>query len=245
MLRSGFIHVLLRCSRTFRLIGPVALAAVALAACGSSTAVSATSSTGSSTGSTGTSAPSGSGPTGTVSGLDLSKLGSLTNYAGTMTDNGTSISVSVHSPTDWQETLGSSPALHIDGFSYGKSINAQGQLVWYKNADNSQAYQSSPYPGAAAQFADLTKVGGATIVRGAACSVAGISGHTWTIKSPNDVAASSAASACVADQSGALLSLGSGVSGSAVPTGGLSFTYTMTSVGGVPVIPLPSPVQSA
>lgn len=244
MLLPRSAHVLLRCSRTFRLIGPVAVAAAALAACGSSTAVSATSSTGS-TGSTATSASSGSGPTGTVSGLDLSKLGSLTNYAGTMTDSGTSISVSVHSPTDWQETLGSSPALHIDGFSYGKSINAQGQPVWYKSADDSQAYQSSPYPGAAAQFAGLTKVAGATIVRGAACSVAGISGHTWTIKSPNDVAASSAASACVADQSGALLSLGSGISGSAVPTGGLSFTYTMTSVGGVAVIPVPSPVQSA
>jgi len=226
------------------MLGLVPMAAAVLSACGSSTAASTTT-TAAPAGSSAAAAPTGSSaPGGTVSGLDLSKLGSLTNYTGTMTDNGTSISVSVNSPTNWQETLGNIPTLHIDGFSYGKSINAQGQPVWYKNADSPDEYQQSPYPGAVAQFSGFTKVGGASIVRGAACTVAGVTGHTWTIKSPTTGTLTEGESACVADQSGALLSLGTSASGSAVPSNGFAYTYTMDTVGGVPVTPVPSPVQA-
>jgi hypothetical protein len=243
MIRVGSTTRALLRPRGLAMLGMVTMGAAVLSACGSSTRASTTSTTATG-GSSTTAAPTGSSvPSGTVSGLDLSKLGSLTNYTGTMTDNGESISVSVNSPTNWQETLGNIPTLHIDGFSYGKSINAQGQSVWYKNADSPDEYQQSPYPGAVAQFSGFTKVGGASIVRGAACTVAGVTGHTWTIKSPTTGTLTERESACVADQSGALLSLSTSASGSAVPSNGFAYTYTMDTVGGVPATPVPSPVQ--
>lgn len=161
-----------------------------------------------------------------------------------MTDNGVSISARVHSPTDWEMALGRLPTFHIGGYSYGKGVNAQGSVVWYKSTDSPQAYQHSPYPGAAAQFAGFANVGGATIVRSAPCSVAGIAGHIWTIGSPARSTLSEGESACVADRSGALLSLTTSARGSAFPKRGLSYSFRMTSVGAIAVIPVPSPVQS-
>lgn len=221
----------------------IGAAAVGLMACGSSGP--ATSPVTKAAGAATTSASAGAATNGASSGLDLSKLGSFTSYTGTMTDNGEVISVRVHSPADWQETLGKTPpSLYIDGSAYGRSLNAQGQPVWYRNTAPPQVYEQSPYPGAAQQFAGMTKVYGVTVVRGAPCTVAGVSGHTWTIKSRSSGMLAEGESACVADQSGALLSLNTSASGSDVPASGLSYSYTMTSVGGVPSIPVPSPVQA-
>lgn len=218
--------------------------AVALAACGSSTPAAVTSTSAGSGGTTGSGGTAATAPSGGSSGLDVAKLGTLTNYTGTMTDNGASIAVTVHSPTNWQESLGTIPTFHIDGASYVKSINAQGQPVWYKNADPPTAYQQSPYPGAVQQFVGFTKVAGATIVRGASCTVAGTGGHLWTITSPRNPVLREGESACVADQSGALLSLNTTGGGSAAPASGLSYSFTMTTVGSVPPFAVPAPVAA-
>ena len=227
-------------------IGFLGIATVGLVACGSSGATAGPSSTSAShttaagSGSTGTTTGSGGPP----SGLDLAKLGSLTDYSATMTDNGTTLSYSAHSPTDWEFGTGSTPILHVDGFSYTKSVNAQGQPVWYKTADNPGAYQHTAYPGAVAQFIGFTKATGVTVVRGAPCSAAGVAGHAWSVRSPSNSTLTEQETACVADQSGALLSLGTGASGSAVPSSGFSYSVTVTSIGNVATIPVPSPVQA-
>lgn len=225
-------------------IGFLGIATVGLAACGSSGAAAGPSTSASHTttagsGSTGTTTGSGGSP----SGLDLAKLGSLTDYSATMTDNGTTLSYTVHSPTDWELSVGT-PIVYVGGFSYTKSVNAQGQPVWYKSADSPGGYQQTAYPGAVAQFTGFTKVAGATIVKGAACTAAGVAGHTWSIKSPSNSTVTEQESACVADQSGALLTLTTGASGSAVPSNGFAYSMTVTSIGNVATIPVPSPVQA-
>ena len=187
--------------------------------------------------------PAASAGAGGAATLDLAKLGSLTNFAYTQTINGVTFSGQVHSSTDWEATA---PFVvrHVDGSSYAKLGH-----TWYQGHDAPQAYAQSPYPGAVAQFAGFTRVYGATTRRGGACTAAGIPGHTWTIASPSNAAAilTELASACVADASGALLTLSVGASSSAIPgaTHSLSDSLVITAVGSVAWIPVPTPVQSS
>lgn len=228
-----------RSTRAVATIACAGAATVGLAACGSSAATSGTR-TGSSTQSDGSTATT-SGRT-TTSGLDLAALGSLTDYAGRMTDNGATISVEVHSPTDWSESTGGFPILHVDGTTYVRTVGPSGRPGWVHSPDTASSYRQSPYPGVATQFADFTKVADATITKGAPCAVAGVAGHTWTIASPHTAVLSEQESACVADGSGALLSLTTGASGSAVPANGFAYSFTVTEVGGVPALAVPSPL---
>lgn len=175
--------------------------------------------------------------------LDFARLGSLDNYSGTMTNHGLQISVDVHSPTDWSETLGhGSPIIYVDNYSYGKSVDARGKFVWYKNRAPRDVYQQSPYPGAVAGFRDFDKVAGRTITRGKPCTVAGIPGRLWTIASPRTHYLSESDTACIANGSGALLEFYSGAAGSVVPKQGWSYSFIVTSVGRTASIPVPSPV---
>ena len=133
--------------------------------------------------------------------------------------------------------------LHINGSSYAK-VGA----TWYKNSDSPQAYAQSAYPGAAMQFSGFTRVSGATTRRGGVCTESGLPGHTWTIASPTGAAAlTELASACIADGTGALLALSVGAHSSSIPgsTHSLTDSLTITSVGSVALIPVPSPVQSS
>ncbi|HUY61841.1 MAG TPA: hypothetical protein VMW49_08185, partial [Candidatus Dormibacteraeota bacterium] len=148
-------------------------------------------------------APTAAASAGTEAGgastIDRAKLGSLTNYAYTLTVNGVTFSGRVHSPTDWESTA-PFVVLHINGSSYAK-VGA----TWYKNSDSPQAYAQSAYPGAAMQFSGFTRVSGATTRRGGVCTESGLPGHTWTIASPTGAAAlTELASACIADGTGAL-----------------------------------------
>ncbi len=153
-------------------------------------------------------ARSRTGSGGSPSGIDLAKLGSLTDYSATMTDNGTTLSNSAHSPTDWELGTGSAPILHVDGFTYTKTVNPRGSRSGAR-PPTARAITSTPRtPGAVAQFIGFTKAAGVTVVRGAPCSAAGVAGHMWSIKSPSNSTLTEQESACVADQSGALLSLG-------------------------------------
>ncbi len=212
-----------------------------LAACGTS-AVSAQTGAAAPRGPARAGATTGPAAGATKAGLDLAELGSLTDYAGTMTDNGATISVEVHSATDWSESTGGTPMLHIGGVVYVKTVSPTGQPAWAHTPDPASAYQQSPYPGAVGQFSGFTKVADATVTKGAACAAAGVPGHTWTIASPHTSVLSERESACVADASGALLSLTTGANGTAVPASGFAYSFTITQVGGVPAIAVPSPL---
>ncbi len=220
-------------------IFPLGGAAIAfgllLAACGSSAGSSPTT-----TGAAPGTAPT-TGPTAQTSGggLDFAKLGSLTNYVGTMTDNGVSFKYVVHSPTNWEELLGKVAEVHVGGYVY-----TQIGSFWSKIPDGPNVYKDSAYPGAVAQFTDFRKVAGSTLTKGAACSVAGISGHYWTLASPHTATLSESETICLADSSGALLSFGSGASGSAVPANGFAYTFTISQVGGVAAFSAPAAAQA-
>lgn len=248
-----------RAARSFSKAAMLVAVLAGLSACGSSGAVpsgsTASSTSRPSTTSTGTSS-SGSGAASTVpsttttappvvspAGLDLTKLGSLTNYSYTFTDNGVVITGSVHSPTDWR-TNQPLVVLHIDGFTYGKFGS-----VWYKNTDAALSYEQSAYPGAVNQFFGFLRIAGATTTRGSSCTEAGVAGHIWTIKTgaAGSSVLSELASACVADRSGVLLSAAFGAKGSSIPNASksLSDSFTVNSIGTVGTIAVPSPVHSS
>ena len=191
------------------------------------------------TGGTPTTAPA----SGTSSRLDLSKLGSLSDYTFTFRDNGLVITGAVHSPTDWR-TDQPLVVLHIAGFTYGKL-----GPYWYKNKDNPASYEESAYPATVSGFEGFLSIAGARLTKGPPCRQAGLAGHTWTIKTPKAASGilSETASACVADKSGALLEASFGAKGSAVPGAlkGIGYSFTVDSIGTVARIAVPSPVHSA
>ncbi len=175
--------------------------------------------------------------------LDLSRLGSLSDYTFTFRDNGLVITGAVHSPTDWR-TDQPLVVLHIGGFTYGKL-----GPYWYKNKDSSASYEESAYPGTVTGFESFLAIAGATMARGVQCREAGLVGHTWTIKTPKAAKGilSETASACVSDKSGALLAASFGASGSALPRAsqGIAYSFTVDSIGTVAPIDVPSPVHSS
>ncbi len=177
---------------------------MALAACGS---------TSSSLGSSGASAsPSSPATTNAAApdGLALAKLGVLTNYTSTITDNGQfTETFRVHSPSDWEVFEGKPTPLSVNvgGFTYLDVPSVSGTTLTYswQRSATTQSYAQSPYPNYAAGFAALTHVAGAKLVRAGACIQAGIAGHLWHFAAAAPGAVYPHVSACIADQSGALL----------------------------------------
>lgn len=251
------------------LVGIVAVvAALVLAACGSAGPSSAPGGSGAN-GSKGTSTSSGSsGDTTTTTAATSSstraptphatsvpgasalptkaQLGSLTNYTFSFTDNGSTIAGKVHSTADYQTTQ-PTVILHISGATY-----TQLGSTWYKTSQPAnqahQGYATSPYPGAIENLLGLLKVSGVAVTKGAPCNEAGQSGTTFTIgsKELNSSVLSELGTACIADHGGALLSWALGAQGSGVANATHSATYSFTidSIGGVPAIPVPSPVKT-
>jgi len=201
-----------------------------LAACGSTP--SATSPPG---GSASPSRPATSNAAaGARDGLDLAKLGVLTNYSATTTDNGQFIQTyRVYSPSDWEVFEGKPTPLsvNVSGFTYLDVPDVTGTAVTYtwQRSGSAQPYAQSPYPSYAAGFAALTHVTGAKLVRAGACSQAGIAGHLWHFAAAAPGAVYPHVSACIADQSGALLTYDQ------APIQ----TFAITGVNDVAAIPVP------
>lgn len=218
-----------------------------LAACGSTTSSSNITHnvTGSKSSVSGSSIPTSSVAYSTKGTIlpPLSNLESLTNYSFTFNDNGSDITGEVHSPSDW-ELVQPALELHVGGKIYTKLVK------WYVEPEGSNNYQSAPYYGAVEQFVGMLKVYGAKVTKGPVCTEAGVSGHLYTIGSRalNSHYLTEMASACIADQGGAMLSEQMGATGSAVgsaipsATKSLSAGFTVTAIGTVPVLPVPSPV---
>jgi len=231
----------------------LAVLGLVLAACGSSgsssTSSSATAgktSTPSSSPATGSSAPTphATSVPGASALPTKAQLSSLTNYTFTFTDNGAlAVKGSVYSPTDFQTTQ-PSVTLHTGHATYTKL-----GTTWYETTQpaNQDSYASSPYPSSVQGFLDFLKVAGAVVTKGASCTEAGQAGTTFTIESKelNSKLLSELSSACIANHGGALLSYSVGAQGSGVGTPGHSATYsfTVTSIGTVAEIPVPTNVK--
>ncbi len=225
----------------------LATAAVAVgtlaAACGSSAGSTATTAAGG-TATAGTSSVASSGG----GGLSEARLGSLTDYSFTSTagNDGYTFTVTgeVHSPTDW-ENHSTSPAVttyDVDGRGYAVAV---GQVLptTFKPPDGlTHLNGETDY---AQALIGYTHVTGIRITTAGPCSVAGVRGTTYQVKSPGADASLlvETATACVADGSGALLSYSSGVPGgsaaSAVNLKGAAVSFTVDAVGGIGPIAAP------
>lgn len=171
---------------------------------------------------------------GSVSGLDLSKLGVLTNYTATQMDNGVLIgSFRVHSPSDWEVFVGKPTPLSVNvgGSTYTDVPNVSGSSVTYswQATGSAQPYSQSPYPSYANGFAALTHVTGSKLVEGGSCIQAGIAGHLWHFAAAAPGAVYPHVTARIADLSGALLTYDQSPIQS----------FVITGVNNVPAIPVP------
>ena len=217
-------------------IGALLLGA-GLAACGSSSSVS------SSPSSAGVSTTSTTARSTTLAGLDLSKLGSLTNYSAKLVNNNIlTLSYRVHSPSDWGSFAGGPEPLSINigASSYERMPSISGGAVSYswKKVGPADPYQSTPYPSEVKGFIGLTHVSGATLVKKGSCVVDGISGHQFQFVAKGGSIFTLKAQACVADSSGVLLSFDEGSSGTEGPVGYTS-AFAITGVNNVGVITVP------
>jgi hypothetical protein len=214
------------------------------AACGSSGSSTATTAAGAT-------ATSGTGPAGSpgAGGLSLARLGSLTDYSFTSTagNDGSTITVTgeVHDPTDW-ETHSASPAVtnyDVGGRGYAVAIGQVTPVTLKTPEGLTHLDGETTY---AKALIGYTHVTGIRITTGGHCSVAGVRGTTYDVKSPGADATLlvETATACVADGSGALLSFASGVPGgsaaSAVHITGATTSFTVDAVGGTGPIAAPS-----
>lgn len=208
----------------------LAAAPLVLAACGSTTSPS--NSPGGSPSPSSGATPNATGGSG--GGLDLAKLGVLTNYSATMTDNGQlTETYRVHSPTDWEVFVGKPTPLSVNlgGSTYADVPTVSGASVTYswQATGSAQPYAQSPYPSYASGFAALTHVTGSELVEGGTCSQAGIAGRLWHFAAAAPGAVFPHVSACIADQTGALLTYDQ------APIQ----TFAITGVNDVPAIPVP------
>ncbi len=169
----------------------------------------------------------------TNSPFSLAKLTALKNYSFAFSDNSFKITGAVYSSNNWSE---SQPSLseYINGYIYTKL-----GPNWYRMAQGSSNYSSSPYPGAAQNFLGLLKVAGAKVVQSGSCSYANLDGTIWKIETPNsNKLVNILASACIAKSNDALLEYNLGASGSAINSS--SYSFTIISVGNVPSLTAPS-----
>ena len=178
----------------------VAVATGGVSAVASSAAAAASASTG----------RSGSPRGGAPGGLDLAKLGSLTDYTAKLVVNGqVEATYRVHSPTDREQLVHGSVPLSVDagGWEYVRVPKVSGPkvtFVWQRSG-RPQLYRLAPYPSYATGFAALTHVTGSKLVRGGPCREAGLAGRLWRFAAAAPGAVYPHVSACVADRSGALL----------------------------------------
>ena len=169
----------------------------------------------------------------TNSPFSLAKLTAFKNYSFTFSDNSFKITGAVYSSNNWSE---SQPSLseYINGYIYTKL-----GPNWYRMAEGSNNYSSSPYPGAAQNFLGLLKVASAKVVQAGSCSYANLDGTIWKIETPNsNKLVNILASACIAKSNDALLEYNLGASGSAINSN--SYSFTILSVGNVPSLIPPS-----
>ncbi len=225
-------------------VGASALAAgMVFAACGSSgssktDAAGQTNPTGTSSSTTSTdltSATSGGG-------LSLARLGSLTNYSfvSTAGNDGYTFTITgeVHDPTDWETHSTSPDVTDYDVNGRGYSV-ALGQVIAGspQTLDGETSYAKA--------LIGYTHVTGIQITTGGVCDVAGVRGATYQVKTPGADASLlvETATACVAKNTGALLSYSAGVPGgsaaSAVHITGANTSFKITAVGGIAPIAAP------
>lgn len=223
----------------------VLTAGAVAAACGSSAGSPATTTAGSTATASGTSSVGSPG----TAGLSLSRLGSLTNYSFTTTAGNAgytfTVTGEVHDPTDW-ETHSTSPAVtsyDVGGRGYAVAIG-QVMSVKFKTPDGlTHLNGETTY---AQALIGYTHVTGIRIATGGPCSVAGLQGTSYQVKSPSadTPLLVETATACVANSTGALLSYSSGVPGgsaaSAAHITGATTSFTVNTIGGIGPIAAPS-----
>ncbi len=129
-------------------------------------------------------AEAGAATSASSSGLDLARLGALTNYRSKLTDNAALTSTyRVHSPTDWEVFDGKLQPLDVNvrGSEYELIPHVSNLELTYKweRTGPAQSYDQSPYPSYARGFAALTHATGVKVVRGKQCRQPGIAGHLW------------------------------------------------------------------
>lgn len=171
---------------------------------------------------------------GAAGGLDLAKLGSLTDYtAKLVVDGRLEETFRVHSPTDRETFTGGPFPLSVDvgGWRYLRVPKVSGTKVTYawQKMGRPHPYRLATYPSYAVGFGALTHVTGAKLVRGGVCHEAGLAGRLWHFAAAARGAVYPHVSACVADRSGALLSYDE------APLQ----TFVVTGVGDVAPIPVP------
>jgi len=185
-----------------------------------------------------------SAPSSGVEGLNLARLGSLTNYSfvSTSGNDGYTFTITgeVHDPDDW-ETHSTSPDVtnfDVNGRGYGVAL---GQVI---AGPPQKLAGETTY---AQALIGYTHVTGIRITTGGTCDVAGVQGTTYEVRSPAADASLlvETATACVAKNTGALLSYSSGVPGgsaaSAVGISGANISFKLTAVGGIAPIAAPQP----
>ena len=192
----------------------------------------------------GQTAASGSSPSSSTGGggLTLSRLASLTNYSFTATagNGGYTFTVTgeVHDPSDW-ETHSTSPAVT------NYDVNGRGYAVALGQVTSGPPQQLDGEATYAQALIGYTHVTGIRITTAGPCTVAGIQGTTYKVKSPGADASLlvETATACVANGTGALLSYSSGVPGgsaaSAAHITGATTSFTVNAVGGIGPIAAP------
>ncbi|MHB1769728.1 MAG: hypothetical protein ACYCPH_01455 [Minisyncoccota bacterium] len=177
-------------------------------------------------------------PTTLPGNISLARLESLTNYSFTQVTNGggrsMTISGNVYDANNWEMTA-PWKVIHIGTQTYtnlGK---------WYLSH---QSY-APPLSGFAEQFWGMASNPTLRLREDGGCHFANTAGHVWTVVSANGNAENIVPmSACIADQSGALLQSVAGLSNALSGNKNLGDSFTITSIGTVQPIPAPSPVVS-
>ncbi len=217
-----------------------------------SAAVSSASSRGSGTASSASPASS-PGPGG---GFTLARLAGLQNYTFTYSaTGGIHLTGQVHDPTDWEisTAVGAAPSVTTyDVGGQGYSTVAGAASVQRVPLSNPEGYTTLNGERAWAEaFIGFTHVSGMRVTAAGSCDVAGQPGTAYDFATPSADAGtfSIADQACVARSSGALLSFAEGVTGgsaaSAAGLSGRSEVFTVTSVGGVGRIAVPSGARAS
>lgn len=174
-------------------------------------------------------------------GLDLGKLGALSNYRAELVDGSSRELFVVHSPTDWETfTGGPYPAsVNVAGSEYARQAVISGTHVSFewKRLGPAESYRDTPYPGYASGFARMTHVTGVKLVHGARCRDAGVAGTTWRFAAARRGAAYPRVAVCVADRSGVMLQYVEGAID--LTTRSFVTSFEITGIGDVRAIPVP------
>ena len=229
-----------------RSYAPVLIVSVLVTACGKTTAGSSTAVSSNSNQTTASTVPSKNTTQSTAVGtsspiFSKARLTSLANYSFSLTiGNGstsTTITGKVYSPTNYFIAVGPIQTYHANGKTYEVEGNQPPQRVTLgKNFFNGQGLNT-----AAHTFLLLSNVPGATVRTNGKCSVVGTTGTSYLITSSSTQASSNQSPvACIANNSGTLLSLTQGTpSTAASSTSGQYYSFEVTGIGNVSPIQLP------